>query len=100
VAAYPEEARPVLPELFDLWVDHLWDNIPTVREDTAAALVRAATAYGDEAAAKVLAALRCDTGRAAQQQDGWARRERRTGGSGAQGSAAPMREQHVRAPPE
>ncbi|GBF89452.1 hypothetical protein Rsub_02024 [Raphidocelis subcapitata] len=58
VSAYPEEARPVLPELFSLWADHLWDNIPTVREDTAAALARAAAAYGEEAAGRVLAVLR------------------------------------------
>jgi hypothetical protein len=48
----------VLPELFSLWSDHVWDNIPTVREDTAAALGRAVGAYGDEGAAFVVAVLK------------------------------------------
>lgn len=52
----------MLPELFALWTDHLWDNIPTVREDTAVALARAVAAYGDEAAGRVLAALRWGPG--------------------------------------
>ncbi|KAI8468417.1 MAG: armadillo-type protein [Monoraphidium minutum] len=68
VAAYPEDARPALPELFALWVDHVWDNIPTVREDSAAALARAAGAYGDEAAARVVEALRDLLPRAFQQE--------------------------------
>jgi hypothetical protein len=36
----------------------LWDNIPSVREDTAAALARAVAAYGGVEADAVLAALR------------------------------------------
>lgn len=59
-AAYPEDSRPVLPELLPLWFDHLWDNIPTVREDTAAALARAVAAYGGEVTEKVVDTLRCD----------------------------------------
>lgn len=58
VAAYPEETKPALPELFALWIDHLEDNIPAVREDAAAALARAAVACGDEGRERALAALR------------------------------------------
>jgi hypothetical protein len=47
VLAYPLETRQsVLGELYGLWAAHLWDNIPTVRENSAAALGRALRAYG------------------------------------------------------
>jgi hypothetical protein len=60
-AAYPEETRPFLGELVPLWVAHLWDNIPTVREDSALALARAVAAYGpgSDVEQAALAALRC-----------------------------------------
>jgi hypothetical protein len=58
VAAYPEETREVLDALYALWFDHLWDNIPTVREDSAAALANAVRAYGREALDKIAAVLR------------------------------------------
>jgi hypothetical protein len=58
VAAYPEETREVLDALYALWFDHLWDNIPTVREDSAAALANAVRAYGQEALDKIIPVLK------------------------------------------
>lgn len=58
VASYPEETREVLDALYELWFDHLWDNIPTVREDSAVALAQAVRAYGQEALDKVTAVLK------------------------------------------
>jgi len=48
----------VLDALYALWFDHLWDNIPTVREDSAAALAQAVRAYGQEALDKITPVLR------------------------------------------
>lgn len=48
----------MLDALYPLWVDHLWDNIPTVREDSAVALAQAVRAYGQEAIDKVIAVLK------------------------------------------
>lgn len=59
VVSYPQETREVLDSLYALWFDHLWDNIPTVRENSAAALANAVRAYGEEATTKVVAVLRC-----------------------------------------
>ncbi|KAL6754523.1 armadillo-type protein [Haematococcus lacustris] len=36
--AYPEDCRPFLPELLQLWTAHLWDNVQSVRENSARAL--------------------------------------------------------------
>jgi hypothetical protein len=58
VASYPEETREVLDALYALWFDHLWDNIPTVREDSAVALAAAVKVYGREALDKVIAVVR------------------------------------------
>lgn len=55
VRAFPEESRQVLEQLYDLWFGHLWDNIASVREDSAVALGDAVRAYGEEAAARVCA---------------------------------------------
>jgi len=38
VTKFPEESEKDLEELFDLWFEHLSDNIPSVRQDTAVAL--------------------------------------------------------------
>ncbi|CAG9464545.1 unnamed protein product [Pedinophyceae sp. YPF-701] len=57
VLACPEESREVLDELYDLWFAHLWDNIPTVREDSAVALGRCLRAYGDEARERIVPRL-------------------------------------------
>jgi hypothetical protein len=46
--AFPEECRGSLPELQKLWTAHLDDNIPSVREDAAAALGDALHAYKQE----------------------------------------------------
>lgn len=56
--SYPEETREVLDSLYSLWFDHLWDNIPTVRENSASALANTIRAYGEEATTKVVAVLR------------------------------------------
>jgi len=45
VLAFPEECRPVLPELLKLWTDHLSDNINSVRENSACALMNATKGY-------------------------------------------------------
>ncbi|KAF8068347.1 hypothetical protein HT031_002036 [Scenedesmus sp. PABB004] len=58
VVAYPGEAREVLEHLYPLWAEHLWDNIPAVRADSAAALAQAVTAYGQEALDRVLPVVR------------------------------------------
>lgn len=58
VLAYPQATRPVLEELYDLWFAHLWDNIPTVRENSAVALSKAVQAYGQEALDRVLPVVR------------------------------------------
>ena len=38
VTKFPKESENDIEELFDLWFEHLSDNIPSVRQDTAAAL--------------------------------------------------------------
>jgi len=70
VEAYPEETRgSVLAELYELWAAHLWDNIPTVRENSAAALGGALRTYGTGgevgAAAAAAASLRAAAAAAA-----------------------------------
>ena len=51
VEACPEESKEVLPELLPLWIAHLWDNIPTVRQNSAQALGKVCQAYGADAIA-------------------------------------------------
>ncbi|KAG2487842.1 hypothetical protein HYH03_013559 [Edaphochlamys debaryana] len=48
VLAYPTEFRPLAPQVIPLWMDHLSDNIPALRANSAAALAKAVKAYGDE----------------------------------------------------
>lgn len=57
VLAFPEESRELLDKLYDLWFSHLWDNIFSVREDSAVALADVARAYGDEAITKIVAKI-------------------------------------------
>lgn len=57
VLAYPEEMRPWAGEMLALWLAHLADNIPTVRENSAVALGKALRVYGDEVLPQLLAAL-------------------------------------------
>lgn len=47
-------SHPPLQELYALWFAHLWDNIYSVRQDSATALGNAVRAYGDEAVARIL----------------------------------------------
>jgi hypothetical protein len=47
-----------LDELYGLWVDHLWDNIPTVRENSSEALGKALDAYQEEALERLLPVAR------------------------------------------
>eukprot|EP00887_Chlorella_sp_A99_P007146 scaffold2.g7146.t1 len=58
VRAFPAECRESLEKLYALWFAHLWDNIQSVREDSAVALGDAIRAYGPEAAARVVAQVR------------------------------------------
>ena len=58
VLAFPEESKEVLDKLYDLWFAHLWDNIFSVREDSAIALGNAARAYGPDAIAKIVAKIK------------------------------------------
>ena len=46
--AFPEQAREALPKLLPLWLDHLGENVPSVRETAAVALGNAVRAFGDE----------------------------------------------------
>jgi len=41
VLCYPEVCKPRLQELLDLWCAHLWDNVQSVRENSARALADA-----------------------------------------------------------
>lgn len=54
---FSEEARPMLDELYRLWFDHLWDNIASVRENSAFALAQVRKAYGLEAELRILPVL-------------------------------------------
>lgn len=54
VLGFPEECRPFLDELYHLWIDHLSDDIWSVREDAAIALGNAIRAYGQEALDRVI----------------------------------------------
>lgn len=54
VLGFPEECRPFLDELYHLWIDHLSDNIWSVREDAAIALGNAIRAYGQDALDRVV----------------------------------------------
>ncbi|KAG7377730.1 hypothetical protein PHYPSEUDO_011075 [Phytophthora pseudosyringae] len=53
VLGFPDECRPFLDELYHLWVDHLSDDIWSVREDAAIALGNVIRAYGQEALDRV-----------------------------------------------
>ncbi|KAK1946215.1 hypothetical protein P3T76_001768 [Phytophthora citrophthora] len=54
VLGFPEESRPFLDELYHLWIDHLSDDIWSVREDAAIALGNVIRAYGQEALDRVV----------------------------------------------
>ncbi|GMF44859.1 unnamed protein product [Phytophthora fragariaefolia] len=54
VLGFPEECRPFLDELYHLWIDHLSDDIWSVREDAAVALGNVIRAYGQEALDRVV----------------------------------------------
>lgn len=53
VKAFPQESIVILDELYKLWFSHLWDNIYSVREDSAIALGDAARAYGEQAVRRI-----------------------------------------------
>lgn len=59
VANYAGAAVLVLPDLYRLWLEHLWDNVPSVRENAAVALGRAAAALGDDALQRLEPWLEC-----------------------------------------
>eukprot|EP00117_Sycon_ciliatum_P041204 scpid24062/ scgid2286/ len=49
VKCFPDECKPSLSLLYELFLTNLADNIPSVRQGSAAALANVAFAYGDEA---------------------------------------------------
>ena len=54
VATFPEESKPVFDELLHLWIEHLSDNIQSVREHSAQSIVEVMKhAYKDELEAKI-----------------------------------------------
>lgn len=53
VLAFPQESRDVLELLYELWIDHLSDEIWSVREDAAVALGNVIRAYGKEAVGRI-----------------------------------------------
>ncbi len=54
VLSHPDETWPLLEkELWTLWFAHLWDNIPSVRRNTAVALGNAVRSYGLKALQRV-----------------------------------------------
>ena len=60
VRALPDACRPFLADLWPLWISHLDDNIPSVREDAAIALGDAAAALQQEALSILIPHLRWD----------------------------------------
>ncbi|CAI5700749.1 hypothetical protein KXD40_007139 [Peronospora effusa] len=54
VLGFPKECRPFLNDLYHLWIDHLSDDIWSVREDAAIALGNVIRAYGHEALDRVI----------------------------------------------
>ncbi|TDH69926.1 hypothetical protein CCR75_005639 [Bremia lactucae] len=57
VLGFPDECRVFLPELYQLWIDHLSDEIWSVREDAAIALGHVIRAYGQEALDRIVPVL-------------------------------------------
>ncbi|RLN80117.1 hypothetical protein BBJ28_00020659 [Nothophytophthora sp. Chile5] len=53
VLGFPDECRPFLDELYHLWIDHLSDDIWSVREDAAISLGNVIRAYGQDALDRV-----------------------------------------------
>jgi hypothetical protein len=60
VAIFPEESKPLLPELYKLWLSHLWDNVPSVRANAAAAIGKVTAVLGADAESRAKEWLRCD----------------------------------------
>ena len=54
VTVFPEESKEILEDLYELWFSHLWDNIYSVREDSAVALGNVARTYGDDAVERIV----------------------------------------------
>lgn len=92
VIAFPEEATPLLPDLYRLWFDQLWDNVPSVRDNTAAALGNAVRAYGAPALEKVADLVKIMLGkvRLAHHRCNWPGRGRGGDGALAAGLALPQ----------
>jgi hypothetical protein len=59
VARYAEAAALFLPDLYRLWLEHLWDNVPSVRENAAGAVGLVAGAVGEDAVRRLSEWLRC-----------------------------------------
>ena len=54
VKTFPEESSPWKDELFELWFNHLSDNINSVWEHSAEAICDVLTVYEEETKAKIL----------------------------------------------
>ena len=52
-SSYPTAAGPRLPELWRLWLEHLADNVPSVRETAAMAIGKVAAATPEDSRERV-----------------------------------------------
>lgn len=59
VANFPAAAEPLLDDLYTLWFDHLWDNIYSVRENSAVSLGLVAAALPERTVPLITAWLEC-----------------------------------------
>lgn len=58
IKVFPNEALDCIEELYELWLAHLWDNIPSVRENSAIALGNTISVYGEKSLKKILPFLK------------------------------------------
>jgi len=57
VSVFPKESEKDLEELFGLWFEHLSDNIPSVRKNTAVALGKVLNTFKEDVLKKILVRL-------------------------------------------
>jgi hypothetical protein len=67
VKSFALESEPKKEELFKLWLAHLTDNINSVREHSAIAMIDSITAFGEEAVEKLTGFLDENTTKAKEQ---------------------------------
>eukprot|EP00478_Filoreta_tenera_P000132 GABV01000132.1.p1 GENE.GABV01000132.1~~GABV01000132.1.p1 ORF type:complete len:294 (+),score=85.62 GABV01000132.1:738-1619(+) len=68
VSEFPEESQVRLEGLYTLWFEHLSDNIPSVRADSAHALGKVLRVYGASAKTRILEHIRENLTRVTQQE--------------------------------